>query len=252
MARILVFQHVPYEPLGLLDPMLREHRHRVRYVNFGRPDAVAPNLAFSGVNSYAGLIVLGGPMNIGQESDYPHLDHEKEAIRQAVNLGMPVLGICLGAQLLASALDAKVYPANKTEIGWHPVYQTDDGKTDPVTRHFGEAEQIFQWHGHTFDIPEGAICLLRSDCCPNQAFRYGDNAYGFQFHLEVCRDLIERWLTVPQHRDELSDLAPNAADCIRRDNESHLPKSRQLADQVFGEFIDLLPPVRRQHQMNSR
>lgn len=241
MAKILVFQHVPYEPLGLLDPMLREHKHRVRYVNFGRPDTTDPDL-----NNYAALVVLGGPMNIGQEDEYPHLDKEKAYIRQAVEQGMPVLGICLGAQLMASALGAAVYPAKATEIGWRPLHQTPEGKADIVTRHFDDTEQIFQWHSYTFDIPEGGVRLLQNDCCPNQAFRYGDNAYGFQFHLEVCSGVIERWLTV--NHGELADVA----DDIRRDNASNLPVSEKLADRVFGEFIDLLPSVQRQHQMNSR
>ena len=232
MAKILVFQHVPHEPLGLLDPMLDAHKHAVDYVNFARPEATIPELG-----SYAALIVLGGPMNIGQEDKYPHLNQEKEAIRQAIHLGIPVLGICLGAQLLASAMGAAVYPASEIEIGWHPIYQTPQGMSDSLIKHFDDCENIFQWHGYTFDIPQGGTRLLGNECCPNQAFRYGDNAYGFQFHLEVSHDLIERWLTVPQHQDELSALAPNAATSIRQQNDQYLSRSQQLAESVFGEFI---------------
>ncbi|MDM3870702.1 gamma-glutamyl-gamma-aminobutyrate hydrolase family protein [Porticoccus sp. W117] len=247
MAKILVFQHVPYEPLGLLDPMLRRHKHRIRYVNFGRDDATVPAL-----DNYAALIVLGGPMNIGQEAEFPHLELEKRAILQAMELQIPILGICLGAQLVASALGAKVYPAESIEIGWHPVNTTDQAAADPLAKHFSESEQIFQWHGHTFDLPPGATPLISGELCANQAFRMGNSTYGLQFHLEACESVIERWLTVPQHEDDLAKLAPGAAESIRQQNHSALPRSKQLAEKVFGEFIGLLPAVRKQHRLRSR
>ena len=247
MAKVLVFQHVPYEPLGLLDPMLRQHKHRIRYVNFGRDDATIPAL-----DNYAALIVLGGPMNIGQESEYPHLELEKQAILQAMEQEMPILGICLGAQLIASALGAKVYPAKGVEIGWHPVQTTRQAASDPLARHFADNEKIFQWHGHTFDLPTEATPLISGELCANQGFRVGHNTYGLQFHLEACESVIERWLTVPQHEDDLAKLAPNAAEEIRQQNRSALPRSKQLAEKVFGEFIEMLPEVKRQHRLSSR
>ncbi|UTW44170.1 gamma-glutamyl-gamma-aminobutyrate hydrolase family protein [bacterium SCSIO 12696] len=247
MAKVLVFQHVPYEPLGLLDPMLRSHRHRIRYVNFARGDATIPAL-----DNYAALIVLGGPMNICQEAQYPHLALEKQAILQAMEQQIPVLGICLGAQLIASALGAKVFPASTVEIGWHPVHASEYAANDALGQHFANTETIFQWHGHTFDLPANAVPLSYGDRCRNQAFRVGTNTYGLQFHLEACESVIERWLTVPQHQDDLSRLAPGAAEDVRQQNINALPRSQQLAEQVFGAFIELLPPVRRQHQLSSR
>ncbi|MGS2724378.1 type 1 glutamine amidotransferase [Porticoccus sp. GXU_MW_L64] len=247
MAKILVFQHVPYEPLGLLDPMLRRHKHRIRYVNFARDDATIPAL-----DNYAALIVLGGSMNIGQEAAYPHLELEKRAILQAMERQIPILGICLGAQLIASALGANVYPAKALEIGWHPVQATGQAADDSLAKHFWGTEQIFQWHGHTFDLPTDATPLIRGELCPNQAFRVGHCTYGLQFHLEACESVIERWLTVSQHQCDLAKLAPGAAENIRQQNLSALPRSKQLAEKVFEAFIDLLPAVNKQHRLSSR
>ncbi|WIO74631.1 gamma-glutamyl-gamma-aminobutyrate hydrolase family protein [Porticoccaceae bacterium LTM1] len=247
MAKILVFQHVPYEPLGLLDPLLREHRHRIRYINFARTDAEIPPL-----KNYGGLIVLGGPMNIGEEHQYPHLELEKQALREALELELPILGICLGAQLLASALGARVYRIEKPEIGWHELHRTDRGSTDPVACHFEKTEQIFQWHGYTFELPKTAELLLQGQNCVNQAFRAGHNAYGFQFHLEACQQLIRRWVNLPAHKDELATLGGVTAQQIKEATTEHLPRSQQLANQVFGAFVNLLPAVRRQHQIGSR
>lgn len=251
MAKILIFQHVPYEPLGVLDPLLRDHKHRVRYINFARPQTKLPTL-----ENYEGLIVLGGPMNIGQEQDYPHLDLEKKAIQEAIKLGVPVLGICLGAQLLACALGARVYQAPQSEIGWYPLTPTEAGKQDPLIEHFNSPEQVFQWHGYTFDLPDGAELLATGEGCRNQAFRYGDLFYGFQFHLEACVSLIERWLSVPSHLKELSENSTiNAADRvadINHDTEIYLSNSSVLAERVFSSFIELVPEVRKRHSMPSR
>ena len=119
MAKIMVCQHVPYEPLGTLDPLLRAQKHRIRYVNFGRTPLAKPSIA-----GYDALILLGGPMNIGQEAVYPHLNEEKALILQAHQMGIPVLGICLGAQLIASAFGASVSKAETAEIGWYPLHLT--------------------------------------------------------------------------------------------------------------------------------
>lgn len=236
MKKLLVCQHVAYEILGTLDPLLRRAGFRIRYVNFGRyPDAV-PRL-----DGYHGLLVLGGPMNVDQVDAYPHLATEIRLIHQALERSMPVLGICLGAQLIAAALGAQVRRNREKEIGWYDVSVTDDGRGDPVFSHFGATEKLFQWHGDTFEIPRGAVRLASSEVCPNQAFRYGDNVYGFQFHLEVDEPLVERWLNVPLHRAELAELAGRIdPEQIRRDTPHHIDQLKRLSDRTFGEFIGLL------------
>jgi GMP synthase (glutamine-hydrolysing) len=138
-------------------------------------------------------------MHVGDREQHPHLTVELELIREAIDLGLPVLGICLGAQLIATALGARVYSNQVKEIGWYPVFPTPAAMEDALFNNFGKVEHIFQWHSDTFDLPAGAVHLASSQTCPTQAFRYGTTVYGLQFHLEVDERLIERWLAVPQH-----------------------------------------------------
>src|SRR5262245_17436193 len=200
MRRLLVFQHVSFEILGTLHPLLKARGFRIRYANFGRHPEAQPE-----VGRYNGLVVLGGPMNVDDLERHPHLAVEVDLIRQAIEQGLPVLGICLGAQLIAKALGAPVSANGGKEIGWYEVSPTPAAKEDPLFRDFDEVEKIFQWHSDTFELPAGAVPLATSRACRRQAFRYGANVYGFQFHLEVDEPLIERWLTVPEHCAELTE-----------------------------------------------
>ncbi len=233
--KILVFQHVAHEILGTLNPTLKDAGFRIRYVNFGRhPDAVPE------VERYHGLVVLGGPMNVDQTDAYPHLDTEVKAIEVALRREIPILGICLGAQLLAKALGATVSPSPVKEIGWYDVAPTGEAGGDPLLGHLENSEQIFQWHGDTFSVPHGARHLARADGCPNQAFRYGESAYGFQFHMEVDEPLIERWLHVPDHVRELHALKGDAgADEIRDDTTRYMNRLSEIADRTFRGFVEL-------------
>src|SRR5262249_24611509 len=159
---------------------------------------------------------------------------EVELIRQAIGQGLPVLGICLGAQLIAKALGAPVYANGGKEIGWYDVASTPPTKDDPLFKDFGAEEKIFQLHSDTFELPAGAEPLATSRTWPCQAFRYGTNVYGLQFHLEVDEPLIERWLTIPEHCAELGEghgrIDPAV---IRRETPLHIHRSRSLSDQVF-------------------
>jgi len=248
MRRLLVFQHVPHEILGTLDPLLRDHGFRIRYVNFGRhPDAV-PDL-----DRYQGLIVLGGPMNCDEVHRHRHLATEVAAIQTAVRDGKPVLGICLGSQLLARALGAPVIRHHTKEIGWYDVTPTDEGRRDPLFRHFAGTEKIFQWHGDTFAIPHGAVHLAASEACAHQAFRFGHSAYGLQFHLEVDTPMIHRWLHAASNQRELHSLAGVIdPEVIGRDTPQFIDRSRALGDAVFGEFIQLFQGRRRRAVLPSR
>ena len=235
MKRILVFQHVPYEPLGTLNPQLKNAGFRIRYVNFSREPEALPRL-----DGYHGLVVLGGPMGACQTDRHPHLTTEIELIQQAVHLRLPVLGICLGAQLLARALGAKVQPSSRPEIGWHTISIPEQARQDPLFRHFRPSQKIFQWHSDTFALPRGAIHLASSEVCPNQAFKYGDNAYGLQFHLEVDSQLIMRWLKVPAHQREIEAMGGKVdPQQVLRETQAQISETEHLAEAVFGEFIKL-------------
>ncbi len=241
MRKLLVFQHSAREPLGVFDPMLRRAGFRIRYLNFSRqPDQKAD------VSRYNGLIVLGGPMNVDQADRFPHLTTEIAAIQAALERGIPVLGICLGAQLLAAALGANVRPNNVREIGWYHLHPTAAAGGDPLCRHLDGSQYVFQWHAYTFDLPPGAIHLASTPTCPNQGFRYGDGAYGLQFHLEADEHLIQRWLHVPEYRSEAEAAGPaHHLDHILRDTHSHAAQALTLSERVFGEFIGLLGWRRR-------
>ena len=187
MSRLLVFQHVAAEPLGTLDPLIRRRGHRIRFKNFERhPDAQL------NVDRYRGLIVLGGPMNVEEHPQRPHLANEMRAIEKMLEQGKPVLGICLGAQLLAGALGARVAPLREKEIGWFPIAGAPH--SNAAAFRFPATAAAFHWHGETFALPSGAVHLARSRACENQAFQVG-RAIGLQFHLETtpatARALVE-------------------------------------------------------------
>lgn len=248
MKKILVCQHVAFEILGTLNPIFKRAGFRIRYINFGRYPDERPNL-----DGYHGLVLLGGPMGVHDVDAHPHLDTEVDLVRDALDRGMPILGVCLGAQLIAKALGARVEPNHQKEIGWYDVSLTPAGRSDLAFQHFEETEKIFQWHGDTFEIPRGAVHLASSPACANQAFRYGDNVYGLQFHLEVDEPLIDRWLRIPVHRREIEDL--NGLVCpdrIRRETAIHLERLTTLSEQAFGQLVTLFGPPRRRIALPSR
>jgi len=246
--KILVFQHVPYEPLGTLDPLLKEAGFRLRYVNFGRNPETRPTL-----DRYEALIVLGGPMNSDQIEHYPNLVTEVDVIREAVDRDMSVLGICLGAQLLAKALGGTVSRNATREIGWYDVQLTKDGQTDPVLSTFDRRQQVFQWHEDGIGLPPDAVHLASSDASAVQAFRYGEHAYGFQFHLEADESLIERWLTVPDNRATLADEAGRVdPDGIRARTPRSIAALKSLSRETFTRWIDRFEMGPRKTTLPSR
>ncbi|MBU2676102.1 MAG: type 1 glutamine amidotransferase [Gammaproteobacteria bacterium] len=246
--KILVFQHVPFEPLGTLDPLLKAAGFRIRYVNFGREPDARPEL-----EKYEALIVLGGPMNSNQIDTYPNLITEVDIIREAVERNMSVLGICLGAQLLATSLGGSVSRNAVREIGWYDVELTEAGIDDPVLSTFTRQQEVFQWHEDGITLPPGAVHLAGSDASPVQAFRYGDHAYGFQFHLEASRSLIERWLTVPAHQAVLDDEKGRIdAEAIRRQTADSIVPLQALSRETFSKWIEQFEIAPRQQRLPSR
>jgi GMP synthase (glutamine-hydrolysing) len=249
MARIMVLKHVAAEPLGLLDPMIRSRGHRIRYVNFQRHPEAKPAL-----DRYQALVILGGPMHVTDTTRFPHLLTECHLIEQALEKRIPVLGICLGAQLLAHVLGARVAPAARPEIGWYPVRPVIPAVADDPVLHPLEAEcPVFQWHSYGFEIPAGAVHLAESDDCPGQALGYDGIAWGFQFHLELDEGLIRRWLAAPGYLGELaaSGLEQTPAD-ILDDTHRFLAGTRHLAGQVFGNWLDRLGPNGGRRLLPSR
>jgi len=246
--KILVCQHVPYELLGTLNPLFKKEGFRIKYVNFGRHPNAEPTL-----DDYDGLILLGGPMNVDEVEKHPHLAHEVKLVKDAIKKDIPVLGICLGAQLIAQALGASVKPNSEKEIGWYDFSLTEDGKNDPIFKHFNNNEEIFQWHGYTFDIPDGAKHLASSSTCTNQAFSYGDKVYAMQFHLEVDEPLINRWLKVPLHVEEINSLNGKVViETIQKETHKNIDNTLALSESVFSEFIKLFGKIKKSRQLCSK
>lgn len=237
MARILVFQHVAAEPLGTFDPLIRARGHRIRYLNFSRePDAQPRG------ERYDALVVLGGPMMPDQQQQYPHLAVECRTIDQFIAADKPVLGICLGSQLIAHTLGAPLFPARAWEIGWYPLEITADGQQDALLQHYPDQQPVYQWHGYTFELPASAHHLAQSAACDAQAFRYGDQCWGFQFHLELDQRLIKRWLGMPQYLEELAEAdLPHSAEDIMAHTQQHIEASVKTSQRVFNAFLDRLP-----------
>jgi len=248
MAKVLVFQHVPAEPLGTLDPMLRQRGHRIRYVNFHRHPEAQPS-----VDRYDALIVLGGPQMPDQGERYPHLNVEMRCIERALKRDIPVLGICLGAQLLAYTLGGGVRAMDTWEIGWYELEPTASSPADPLFCSLVGPRPVFQWHGYTFDLPDGAIHLARSDTCENQAFRHGHHSYGMQFHLELDERLINRWLNLTEY---VGDIHLNGrgddVQSIRKQTHELIGHSIALSKEVFGQFLAPLGEVTGRHVLPSR
>src|SRR5690554_3748130 len=171
------FQHVPFEGLGSIEEWLQAKQFHLTATRFYE------NTALPELQAVDFLIVMGGPMSVNDEVQHPWLTAEKQFIQQMILAGKPVLGICLGAQLIASAMGARVYPNPEKEIGWWPIYSVANGNND-VFR-FPPVTSVFHWHGETFDLPDGAIRLAESAGCGNQAFQLGHTVVGMQFHLET-------------------------------------------------------------------
>ena len=171
------FQHVPFEGLGNIEPRLRAEGFEVTATRFFASEALPDR------SEIDFLVVMGGPMSVQDERRFPWLVTEKNFIRGVIECGKPVLGVCLGAQLIASALGARVYRNPAKEIGWFPV----EGIPSVNGRwfRFPLSMVVFHWHGETFDLPPGAVRLLKSDACENQAFQIGSSVIGLQFHLET-------------------------------------------------------------------
>jgi GMP synthase (glutamine-hydrolysing) len=192
-------------------------------------------------------------MNAHQIDTYPNLATEVDVIRQAVDSGMSVLGICLGAQLLAKAVGGRVARNDEREIGWYDVQLTDTGRADPVLSSFASSQKVFQWHEDGISLPPGVPNLATSPASRVQAFRYGEHAYGFQFHLEVDASLVERWLTVPANQPMLTAESGRVdPQVIRQQTSDWIGDLQALSRHTFSRWIDRFEISPRRRALPSR
>lgn len=231
MARVVALRHVAFEDCGTLEAVLAERGHVVEYLeapllDWSRFDALEADL----------LVVLGGPISANDEAAYRFLTPEIAALRSRLLAGMPLLGFCLGAQLMARALGARVYPAERIEIGWAPLTLTAAAGDSAVAVLDGARTSMLHWHGENFELPEGGVCLASTPVCRNQIASLGSKALAFQCHPEVDPARFELWLvghTLELARHELDPCALRAQ--TRRQGERLAPRARACFEQWLHE-----------------
>lgn len=198
---VWILKHVANEGAGTIHDFLIERKIPVRFIEFYRGESVPDDLS-----RVRAVCVMGGPMNVDEEEKHPFLKVEKALIRQLLRDEIPVLGVCLGSQLIASALGKKVYKASAPEVGWSDVTLTPAALTDPVFSTLPQRPiQVLQWHEDTFDLPDGAVLLAEGDRVRHQAFRVG-SAVGLQFHVEVNNAMLMDWFEKHPDRTQILDF----------------------------------------------
>ncbi len=228
--RALVIKHVRREGPGTLGEFLKGRGMELDVREMEDGDALPANL-----DGYGLLLVMGGPMNVDEEDAFPFLSGEIELIQEAIERDVPMLGICLGSQLLCKAAGGRVTAGPEKEIGWYEVDLTPEGRRDPLFEGLPHTFPVFQWHGDTFSIPEGGVNLAASSACARQAIRVGRRAYGLQFHVEVDGPMIREWIDTGG--DDLAPLAPAVTgDAILREVPVRYPALRAVAAVIYENF----------------
>jgi GMP synthase (glutamine-hydrolysing) len=242
--KVWAFVHVTHEDLGSFEHVLRAHGIRPRTFLTGtcdieRLDPAEPDL----------VIIMGGPMGVYEANTYPHLHHEIRFAEARMALGKPILGICLGSQIMAKALGARVYKGATKEVGWNPGSVNEDGMQTPL-RHLDQSQCVCaHWHGDTFDLPKGAKLLASSAMYPHQAFSYGKNALALQFHPEVTEVKLERWyarLVCDIHE------AGHTVESMREMAHRHGDRLKNQNRCFFTDWLDEVAPgllVKHQHAL---
>jgi GMP synthase-like glutamine amidotransferase len=231
---ILVLQHIACEPPGAYEDVMRERRARLHRVELDEGDPLPDWREFDG------LVVMGGPMGACDDADHPWLAAERDCIGAAVGAGLPFFGACLGSQLLAASLGARVYTGAAPEVGVLDVELTDAGRADPVLGELPASFPTLQWHSDSFELPPGAVGLATSPAYANQAFSVGDRAYAVQFHLEVTSGMAAEWASVPDYARALEKVrGPGALDELLEAFEERRVEMTAHARGLFSRWLDL-------------
>ncbi|MBL1432377.1 MAG: type 1 glutamine amidotransferase [Gammaproteobacteria bacterium] len=227
--RIHTLQHVPFEGLGSISTWLEHSAHHLSSTHFYQ-DCHLPQ-----PDEFDALIIMGGPMGIYDDQQYPWLKQERKFIKQTINDKKPVLGVCLGAQFIADALGSKAYPNTHKEIGWFDIEKTKKASNSAFGKHLPERFTALHWHGDTFDLPEGATPLLSSEACQNQAFSVADRVLALQFHLEMTPSSTHNIIQFCAN-DLVSDRYIQDAATIANTNE-HYDASNVLMNKLLNQLL---------------
>lgn len=231
-CKALILQNASGEGPGILGDFLDRRGWERQTIRLYRGEMIPADW-----ETYHVMIVMGGPMNVYEEDTYPFLATETQVIGQGLRNGHPVLGFCLGVQLMAKACGGEVFKGQEKEIGWYPVRLTAGGMSDPLLKSFPDEFIIFQWHGDTYHLPQGAVRLVDSQHYPNQAMRIGHMSYGFQFHFEITRDMITEWLE--SAREEIGEAYyESLCNQILNDTGHFLSQAHSLAESFFLPYLD--------------
>jgi GMP synthase (glutamine-hydrolysing) len=244
-AAILVLQHIACEPPGAYEDVMRERGARLHRVELDEGEPLPDWREFDG------MVVMGGPMGASDDADHPWLVAERRCIGEAVRAGLPFFGACLGSQLLAASLGARVYTGATPEVGVLDVQLTDDGREDPVLGGLPASFPTLQWHSDSFELPEGAVGLASSPAYANQAFRFGATAYAVQFHVEVTSEMAAEWASVPDYARALEQVqGPGALDELLEAFEARREEMTRHARTLFSRWFELVTPgpARREQQ----
>jgi GMP synthase (glutamine-hydrolysing) len=230
-VNVLIAKHVDIEGPGLIEACLSQEKIPYQVLS------LESGLHLPKLDNLTHIVILGGPMNVYEEDRHPFLREEDLFIKEAIQRGKSILGICLGAQLIAKALGAKVFKAPVKEIGWYDVSLTRIGSIDPFFSRLPKTFSVFQWHGDTFEIPHNAVLIVTSSLVPHQAFRYGDNVYGLQFHLEVTREMIREWMET--YEEEFKETQPPLLSKLKilADTELKITPYKEMGKKFLKSFF---------------
>ncbi|RMH50372.1 MAG: type 1 glutamine amidotransferase [Zetaproteobacteria bacterium] len=227
---ILLLQQVAHEPAALIDERLQAAGFRcVTHLLSRQPPPAT-------CGDYAGIVIMGGPASA--RDDTPAIRGQLALLTQAIAQGVPLFGVCLGAQLSAKAAGGAIILAEQRELGWYPLNPAEAAADDPLFMHLQPKTMVFQWHGESFTLPEQAVLLARGEAVARQAFRLGRGQYGLQFHLEIDAALIETW--IDHGENERAWLGAEGIARVRRESPTYLPAAHALCRRLVDGWAALL------------